>query len=744
MANERNVEQKAKLTGKMSIHRRVLLLLLSAGILSFLALGVVSLWGMYSAQHATIKNGMHMGTAATTFMENLATYNAQKQLLDLAIEKAQSVDRELVTIRMDTERIAFVMERLLSHPTDRMPKTLKEPTQGPIAFGEAFLYRAPSLRTPEAIAGLSQEIGLVSNIADVLENTASFYNGYQFGFTVASKKGYMISVEMEPGGKGYVNFTEKFLTGFVPQERPWFKSAEKAGATGVSAVYMGYRGMPEIAYTVPYWDARHEFAGVACLAFGLPKLYEDIAAKSLKEDWISFALDPHGVIIFSSEKEGPLMVSDDLSDFRESSEVDLAREAVHMVEGESNVSLVTMGEESYYLAYAPMPSVGWSLGLLVRVDDVVAPAQSAREQILARYDQFTDSMGAFFSEKLREMAVLFLVVLGGLCLGSRKAADWFVHPILALTDGVREIAKGNLDKKLDIKTGDEIEILADSVNHMTKELKEYMSNLSRVTADKERIATELNLARGIQEGMLPNIFPKFSGNPHYDLFATMNAAKEVGGDFYDFYVLDEEHLLVTIGDVSGKGVPAALFMVISKTMLKNDATSAALSGTASMNWAEIVARANRQLCENNEEMMFVTVFFGVLNIRTGVFTYVNAGHNAPLIGRVRGDHTDWEYIRDEKKSQLMGIMENAEYEEKHLTLAPGDMLFFYTDGVTEAMDGEGRLYSEERLQETLRREGTPTVAMKELLTEIQKDIDAHAKGADQSDDITMVGVKFKG
>ena len=157
-----------------------------------------------------------------------------------------------------------------------------------------------------------------------------------------------------------------------------------------------------------------------------------------------------------------------------------------------------------------------------------------------------------------------------------------------------------------------------------------------------------------------------------------------------------------------------------------------------------MTRVNQQLCENNDEMMFVTVFFGVLNIRTGDFAYVNGGHNAPLIGRARGDHMEWEYIRDEKKSQLLGIMEGAVYEEKHLTLAAGDMLYLYTDGVTEAMDEEGKLYTEERLQAALLRLGTVDVFAKDLLATLHEDIRGHVKRAEQSDDLTMLSVRFLG
>ena len=214
----------------------------------------------------------------------------------------------------------------------------------------------------------------------------------------------------------------------------------------------------------------------------------------------------------------------------------------------------------------------------------------------------------------------------------------------------------------------------------------------------------------------------------------MEAAKIVGGDFYDFYLLDEQHLAVTIADVSDKGIPAALFMMCSKTILKN----IALTGVGAMGYDAVMNLANRQLCEDNDEMMFVTVFFGVLDLETGELAYVNAGHNPPLLCH-GGEFT---YLRMEQKSSMLGAVEDEVYLEHRLTLAPGDMLFLYTDGVTEAMDAQGKQYSERRLCETLNACKEKNV--KEILACVREDMAAHVGEAEQSDDITMLGVRFLG
>ena len=282
-------------------------------------------------------------------------------------------------------------------------------------------------------------------------------------------------------------------------------------------------------------------------------------------------------------------------------------------------------------------------------------------------------------------------------------------------------------------------MLADSVNDMAGDLKKHIQTLSKVTAEKERIATELSVATDIQEGMLPRNFGEIAQNKGFDLFATMAAAKEVGGDFYDFYMLDDHRLVITIADVSGKGVPAALFMVIAKTILKNSASSIG----ESEDFAEVIRRTNRQLCENNEEMLFVTAFFGVLDTRTGGFTYVNCGHNPPLLRQ--GMDGMFTYLRPAKKNLMLGVEEDISFDQETLQMSPGSLLFCYTDGVTEAMNVAGEMYSEERLQAVLT--GIPTgndIPVADILAELRKDIDAHVGAAEQSDDMTMLAIRYRG
>ena len=306
-----------------------------------------------------------------------------------------------------------------------------------------------------------------------------------------------------------------------------------------------------------------------------------------------------------------------------------------------------------------------------------------------------------------------------------------LNPIVRLSRHMENFdsVTGRLHEFTAPHTGDELETMAESFNRMVGDIRLYITNLASVTAERERIATELTVATQIQTSMLPSIFPPFPDRKEFDIFATMLPAKEVGGDFYDFFFIDENKLAVVIADVSGKGVPAALFMVIAKTLIKNNA----LSG---MSPKEVFETVNCMLCENNEAGMFVTAFMGYVDLQNGGFVYVNAGHNYPLIGTPGGDY---KFLKT-KPSFILAGFEGTLYEEEELILGPGDTLYLYTDGVTEAMNTDNKLFSDPRLLEAANKHKDNS--LRELLTLIKKEIDTFADGADQADDITMLALKM--
>lgn len=305
-------------------------------------------------------------------------------------------------------------------------------------------------------------------------------------------------------------------------------------------------------------------------------------------------------------------------------------------------------------------------------------------------------------------------------------------PILAITDEAKRFADSNTpsDKLSAINKNDEIGVLAKAVGKMETDIVEYVENLTLVTAEKERIGAELSIATQIQANMLPGIFPAFPDKPEFDIYATMNPAKEVGGDFYDFFMVDESHLAVVMADVSGKGVPAALFMVIGKTLIKDHTQPGRDLG-------DVFTEVNDLLCESNSEGLFITAFEGVLDLVSGEFTFVNAGHEIPFICKKDGSYEPYKI----RAGFVLAGMEGIRYKCGTMQLSPGDRLFQYTDGVTEATDKDGRLYGMGRLGEILTQNAA--LPPMELLGKIKEDIDVFVGDAPQFDDITMLCLEYR-
>ncbi len=322
---------------------------------------------------------------------------------------------------------------------------------------------------------------------------------------------------------------------------------------------------------------------------------------------------------------------------------------------------------------------------------------------------------------------------------NRRINREMVKPINQLAEAAEAYTRDRSDEQrnarhfagLDIRTGDEIERLGETMKYMEEDLGVYMRNLTRVTAERERISTELSLANRIQADMLPNIFPAFPEREEFDIYAVMDPAKEVGGDFYDFFLIDDDHLCMVIADVSGKGVPAALFMMISKILVQNVAM-------AGMTPAKVLETVNHQICSNNREEMFVTVWIGILEISTGKLTAANAGHEYPALMQPGGTFS----LYRDPHGFVIGGMDGMTYRDYELQLESGAKLFVFTDGIPEAADAENVLFGNERMLESLNRnrDGSP----EDILNGMHSDVDDFVNDAEQFDDITMLCLEYRG
>ncbi len=335
------------------------------------------------------------------------------------------------------------------------------------------------------------------------------------------------------------------------------------------------------------------------------------------------------------------------------------------------------------------------------------------------------------------LAVITIIVL---IIGRVYVSGRIVRPIRKISRAAENYASDRLSgdsltsnhfEVLNIRTRDELQELTEVMAGMEKDLGKYETDLMKATAESERIQTELNLAANIQGSMLPSKFPPFPGKEEFEIYASMAPAREVGGDFYDFFLIDEDHLALVIADVSGKGVPAALFMMFSKIIL-NDFATLGLSPS------EALRRANEKICASNPFDMFVSVWLGILDLKTGIVMAGNAGHEYPVVRQGNGQ---FELMHDHH-DLVIGAMDGIPYREYTFTLTPGSVLFLYTDGVPEATNREQELYGTDRLVEALNRGGQ--VDPRKILEEVKEDVDRFVEGEAQFDDLTMLCVHYKG
>jgi len=465
-------------------------------------------------------------------------------------------------------------------------------------------------------------------------------------------------------------------------------------------------------YSVPFFrtdGGTRVFRGVATAGIALDSLTSLVNAVRILETGYAALISRNGMILAHPLKDA--IMNESFFSIAEGRN-DPALRAIgrKMVRGESGFVHYTsiVGVRSW-MYYTPIRTAGWTLA-------VVFPER----ELLATVNRLTFRMGAI------GVAGLLLLLASAVSI-----ATSITRPLRSLALATHRLSEGDFDGPLPrLRAHDEVADLAHDFEAMQTSLKHYIADLTETTAAKERIQSELKVATDIQASLLPRVFPPFPQRPEFDIFASMDAAKEVGGDFYDFFLIDDSQLCFLIADVADKGVPAALYMMVAKTLLKTE-------GQRLRSPEQILASVNDILAADNERCMFATVFCGILDVRTGEVRYANAGHNPPLLvgaGTVR-------YLAV-PPGRMLGPLPGAAFALERLTLAVGETLFLYTDGVTEARDRDDRLYGEPALQAALERAARETPET--MIHAVRAAVRAHAGDAPQSDDVTMVALTYRG
>lgn len=528
---------------------------------------------------------------------------------------------------------------------------------------------------------------------------------------------------------GYDGDYEKKPAAFAGRATSWYQAAESQDGLVLSEAYTDtFVGQLTVTYSMPVRREDGTLAGV---------LAADLLIDDLEQMIENTNLEFGGYAMLVSGA-GRMVAADGLTaENAENLAYFLGDGGVELLNVEEDkraeVAESKIGGREKYLFLTGVPPADWSVVIVLDKQELEDAARNNADSLREIEKKSTAKAGEqFVLTCIIWGAVAVTVIAVGFVLSGR-VSNRISRPIEELCRDVKRIGEGELSYEAHIHTGDEIEELSTAFAGMTTSLQSHIENVASLEADKERIETELGVAKQIQTSMLPCIFPAFPEREEIDIFASMEPAKEVGGDFYDFFLVDNTHLCVVMADVSGKGIPAALFMVVSKTLLKDNV----LSGRS---LAEVFARVNSQLCENNDAEMFVTVFLSVLNLETGKMSYINAGHNPPVIRRKSGELI---WLKEPSGFVLSGI-DGMTYEEGSCVLEKEDLFFAYTDGVTEAMNAEGEIYKEERLAAYIREHWNERVTASAMVWSVREDIRAFVKEAEQADDITMLALKYEG
>ena len=466
-----------------------------------------------------------------------------------------------------------------------------------------------------------------------------------------------------------------------------------------------------VTYASPMIDAQGKFLGVVSCDISLEWLTDLLHSLPLGKDGFAFLVSRNGTLI--SHPNRALILNESMFSLQDENGKAILRSIGRdMVQGKSGfIPYNTMFSGQHgWLLYQPIAANGWSIGIFFPQAELMGKVAE-----LSRIEATVAIIG-------------FLLLIPVILLIARSITG----PLRKLAESTRILAAGSLDAPLpQIAGDDEVARLAKSFVVMRDELKTHITMLEVAATTKERIESELRIAQRIQMELVPKTFPPFPDRDDFELYAMMTPAREVGGDFYDFMMPDPDHLWIVIGDVSGKGIAAALFMAVTRTFLRAFFHEEKSPG-------KVLYRVNNELSRNNEASMFVTLFCGVLHLPSGNFRWANAGHNLPLLLTADGAAT----FLPKTRGVVAGAMEDIQFSEAEMTLAAGDSLYLYTDGVNEAMNAAEQLFGNERMQEALVRYGQAgCVAMVDgIASELTKFVD----GAEQSDDITMLALRYCG
>ena len=705
------------------IQRKTLELTIALIIITALAFTGVSVYQNRALVEIVAQTRTEQEKAISSISQETMLGIQQNILTDMVSLQASIADADLSEIVTDAYILKTMAESMLKSQVYRTPESVSPPDASMDGTSSAYVLCEEGVNYTDS-KSLMRIAHLGPAMVAMHANSGKIDCCY-----IALEDGTFYCVDEKASAKLDEN-GDPLMFNF--HQRPWYRGAIMTGTLFFTGIIRdSFSGDPLVTCSIPITVSGGVVGvvGIDIMIEGVSSFIHNASGSSTAV----FIANKDGQIILSSDTNGVFVPNsaERLMDRTGSSLLtSLVNNALTDTTGLNHFSV---GGRQYYMAGAPVPTVGWAVVIAVDKEQT----EQHEKQLLSSYNEINDSAKALFNEKSGRIktfanVLFFMIIVLGI-VASYIAARRVARPIENITRDIVKCGETNtfFEMKDTYRTNDEIETLAQSFATLSKKTKSYIDNITEITAERERASTEMALAAQIQSSMLPHNVPAFPDRTDFDILGSMDPAREVGGDFYDYFFIDDDHLYMVIADVSGKGVPAALFMMSSKTILQ----SAAMQGASP---AEILTRTNNAICSSNDAEMFVTVWVGILELSTGKLTAANAGHEYPAIMRAGGG---FELLKD-KHGFVIGGMAGMKYKEYELLLNPGDKLFVYTDGVPEATDCSNALFGTDRMIDALNR--NPDLAPEGILNSVSDAVNSFVMDAEQFDDLTMLCLEYKG
>ena len=704
-------------------------------VVNLILITILLVAGVFLASMLTQNNMLVSLTAETNERQLSAMTGTTEKVIDSVIVEnmdritdleARLTDEMFRALAVRVQMVGDYAGKLLSNPDDA-PRV---PWQRPDASHDGELFVKALFADGLEEETVNEKLEILANMTDLMISLCSAYGTDNIWFTLP--EGATLMADTVPGN--WINEDGTYVT-YDACSRYWYTQAAETGKLIFSDVEYDHRtGELCVTCALPVYGPEGSLLGVAGSDLFLDQMQEGIR-KATENGGFQGVVNQNGHLIIAPDDQRYFEVVNSAKavDLRNSEYEEIAALVRDAMQGKTDVRIVHFRDEAYYAIGVPMETVGWTMLAAYSEAEAGTPVRQLENDYQAIQQEAVGTYNSKITQGRHWMWALLAGLLILMLWGAIRQGRKIVKPLNTITQRIAELSETNLEFRMEdaYRTGDEVEALAESFAAVSHKTVEYLDTVKRVTAEKERISTELTLATQIQGTMLPHIVPAFPDRRDFDIIGSMNPAKAVGGDFYDYFLVDDDHLCMVIADVSGKGVPAALFMMASKIILQSVAM---LGGSP----AEILSKTNQAICSNNEAEMFVTVWVGMLELSTGKLTCANAGHEYPAFRRPGGS---FELFRD-RHGFVLGGMDGAKYKEYELTLEPDSKLFVYTDGVPEANNAGQELFGTTRMLEALNR--NPDADPAGVLQNVRNAVDDFVLDAEQFDDLTMLCMEYKG